>query len=284
MSEIDKINNHLNRSTGRYITLKNLDTGKLIEDRIFKTDIENLAGTVEDYLKQIVSKGFENLQVLFRLKSGNVWKSEGGLKISMQLKDDNANNNNTPMQNNAIPTQTNYPQTGYPQNLGTPGVYPSISERTREDILDLKEKLQEVKEERNEYKSKFRKSKARLEEVELKLKYADKEKEYALMDFERNKKSFLETEIGKEVATGLTGLLGSFAGIKQESGQPAAIALNGAAKYSEMKTNLLSYIQGDAVSDVVCEKILLTIIGMTTKGDLFISEHQGLLDNHNLKN
>ncbi|MEM6697990.1 MAG: hypothetical protein AAF599_06320 [Bacteroidota bacterium] len=217
-----------------------------------KDSIERGWQSVELFLKGLKNEGFPSgSKIHLRIPNGTTSKVIGE-PIVLQFSGDVKNNHamqHIESTQQAIPAtmQPSYTSPSYyGLGNGMMGVHPAESklEAINAKYEDLKERYDELKSQCKDLQSIERRLKEENSSLQLEVNTAEKHKELAILQENLSRKSFMDSEAMKTIATNLGTALPQIIG-----GQPTQIGMGTAANLSSEKKQFIEFISSDRISD-----------------------------------
>ncbi|MFJ1431296.1 hypothetical protein ACILE2_10930 [Capnocytophaga canimorsus] len=237
-------------------------------------DIQNIYGTVADFVKSLPENGFvSDVKINLRSVTGFGASQRTTVKETLTLNF----KKETPMQEAiqpipATPTVMQPQQPSYPSAMPTPfygglaapqmQLHDIVSGTVAKERLEDKIKeCQKLTDENLDLKSEVRSLKEQLTSLQIKLDTANDRHELALEKERLNQKGFMDSETGKMLASVGGRLAAAYMGAQMRMPGEAVAALaapnmQGASNLSEIKQELIAYISSDAVSDELATQLL----------------------------
>lgn len=298
MTELEKIQQHLQANQRNYIDVVDLITQRKLETKLYLDQIVEKYTSVEGFIKKLIADGIKSIMVKPRQRNGSSHIPLGSaLNLAIAEKTEAPKTEiqhelfSQPVTQEVIPhySQNN----GYnPQNNGynpqlnggmqMPMVQQSQVLMLREELVRLKDKVIDAENEAKDFKKKYRKIRDARDELQSKVNLSEREKEFALRAAALDSKTFMDSEAGQLLITSGLSFAESVAAAKAT--QPTG-ALYGAAQnpnYSESKRALIMALEADGISDDICKLMYFTLFGITQKPE-FTQELQTLFNKHEIK-
>jgi hypothetical protein len=278
---IEKVSAHLNN--GDCISIFN-DNGKLRipnkkKDKFLwrKADVLSYKDSVEAFLKGLQHEGFGTGSILeFRTQNGTrtLHKSETVLNFneSSETKETPVN---TKINNMEKPSTDNNPA---PQGMGfVVQQHEIISLNVKAQQYDwVRDQLDKAKTDLLRLETELSQEKIKNFDLDRKLAMADDKAEMRVQKVELDRKSFLDTDTGKEIVQAAPALLGSLTALLGKGAQPGQAPQQGMAtpQLTQEQLQIVSLIE-DAPQEF--EPILMRIL-KASKIPEFVTHIEGMLE------
>ncbi len=295
--EYQNIKSHLESHPKNYIDVENYNTKASLGGKLFSTTINDKYGDLNGYLSQLVNDESITLQVFCRKEQGSGTRIISVQHLTLTPKiTEPIKPKVQPIQNNFHNnSQPNFPQDNNGQLNGSynsnSGLNSVVTAQTAElfllkqQLVTIKEANVELKAERNEFRDEVKTLRRERDDLQSKVSLSERERAFALKEAAINNKGFFETDAGQLFLSGAVETVGSVLAKKGTAVVQPQEHLASAQQhqnFSKTKQALFSLIEPNTVTDIVCEKLYLTLHGIQNV-DEFASEHNNLLNKFKIK-